>query len=109
VAGRNPRGGVKGQDDRIHEFSEVDYTGGLGKIDKPTLIIHRGDDRIVFDLFRTDGSIASESRARHSDAVGEIQRGMEVVEFATAAPQLSKTGPPQAARFQQSIWPIPAL
>ncbi|QIG99316.1 CoA-acylating methylmalonate-semialdehyde dehydrogenase [Bradyrhizobium sp. 6(2017)] len=26
----------------------------------------------------------------HSDAVGEIQRGMEVVEFATAAPQLLK-------------------
>jgi malonate-semialdehyde dehydrogenase (acetylating) / methylmalonate-semialdehyde dehydrogenase len=32
----------------------------------------------------------SEHGKVHSDAVGEIQRGMEVVEFATAAPQLLK-------------------
>ncbi len=34
--------------------------------------------------------ISAEHGKVHSDAVGEIQRGMEVVEFATAAPQLLK-------------------
>ena len=41
------QGGVKGQYDCIHEFSEIDYTGDLKKIDKPTLIIHGSDDQIV--------------------------------------------------------------
>jgi non-heme chloroperoxidase len=41
------QGGVKGQYDCIHEFSEIDYTDDLRKIDKPTLIIHGGDDQIV--------------------------------------------------------------
>jgi non-heme chloroperoxidase len=41
------QGSVKGQYDCIHEFSEVDYTGDLKKIDKPTLVIHGGDDQIV--------------------------------------------------------------
>ena len=40
-------GGIKGQYDCVHEFSEVDYTDDLKKIDKPTLIIHGGDDQIV--------------------------------------------------------------
>jgi non-heme chloroperoxidase len=40
-------GGIKGQLDCIHEFSEVDYTEDLKKIDKPTLIIHGDDDQIV--------------------------------------------------------------
>jgi non-heme chloroperoxidase len=40
-------GGVKGQYDCIHEFSEVDYTDDLKKIDKPTLVIHGSDDQIV--------------------------------------------------------------
>lgn len=40
-------GGIKGQHDCIHEFSEVDYTDDLKAIDKPTLIIHGGDDQIV--------------------------------------------------------------
>jgi malonate-semialdehyde dehydrogenase (acetylating)/methylmalonate-semialdehyde dehydrogenase len=35
--------------------------------------------------------ITSEHGKVHSDALGEIQRGMEVVEFATAAPTLLKT------------------
>src|SRR6201987_6469094 len=35
-------------------------------------------------------AIVAEHGKVHSDAVGEIQRGMEVVEFATAAPQLLK-------------------
>lgn len=35
-------------------------------------------------------AIVSQHGKVHSDAVGEIQRGMEVVEFATAAPQLLK-------------------
>lgn len=41
------RGGIKGQYDCIHEFSEVDYTSDLTKIDRPTLIIHGDDDQIV--------------------------------------------------------------
>jgi non-heme chloroperoxidase len=41
------QGGIKGQYDCIHEFSAVDYTGDLKKIDKPTLVIHGGDDQIV--------------------------------------------------------------
>ncbi len=40
-------GGLKGQLDCIKEFSEVDYTEDLKKIDKPTLIIHGDDDQIV--------------------------------------------------------------
>ncbi len=40
-------GGVKGLYDCIHEFSEVDYTADLKKIDKPTLVIHGDDDQIV--------------------------------------------------------------
>jgi len=40
-------GGIKGQYDCIHEFSEVDYSDDLKAIDKPTLIIHGGDDQIV--------------------------------------------------------------
>ncbi|MEZ2133182.1 MULTISPECIES: alpha/beta fold hydrolase, partial [unclassified Sinorhizobium] len=40
-------GGAKGLYDCIQEFSEVDYTEDLKKIDKPTLIIHGDDDQIV--------------------------------------------------------------
>jgi len=40
-------GGVKGQYDCIREFSEVDYTEDLKKIDVPTLILHGDDDQIV--------------------------------------------------------------
>ncbi len=40
-------GGLKGLLDCIHEFSEVDYTADLEKIDKPTLIVHGDDDQIV--------------------------------------------------------------
>ncbi|WP_026595950.1 alpha/beta fold hydrolase [Methyloferula stellata] len=40
-------GGLKGQLDCIKEFSEVDYTEDLKKIDKPTLVIHGDDDQIV--------------------------------------------------------------
>lgn len=40
-------GGIKGEYDCIHEFSEVDYTEGLKRIDKPTLFIHGDDDQIV--------------------------------------------------------------
>lgn len=40
-------GGIKGQYDCIHEFSEVDYSDDLKAIDKPTLIIRGGDDQIV--------------------------------------------------------------
>ena len=40
-------GGIKGEYECIHEFSEVDYTNDLKKIDKPTLVIHGSDDQIV--------------------------------------------------------------
>jgi len=40
-------GGLKGQLDCIREFSEVDYTEDLKKIDVPTLVIHGDDDQIV--------------------------------------------------------------
>ncbi|CAN5416119.1 alpha/beta hydrolase [soil metagenome] len=40
-------GGLKGQLDCIREFSEVDYTPDLKKVDVPTLIIHGDDDQIV--------------------------------------------------------------
>jgi non-heme chloroperoxidase len=41
------QGGIKGHYDCIHEFSEVDYTEDLKKIDKPVLFIHGDDDQIV--------------------------------------------------------------
>ncbi|MES5048184.1 alpha/beta hydrolase [Rhizobium nepotum] len=41
------QGGIKGQYDCIREFSEVDYTKDLQRIDRPTLIIHGDDDQIV--------------------------------------------------------------
>ncbi|MDX3932210.1 MAG: alpha/beta hydrolase [Stenotrophomonas sp.] len=40
-------GGVKGQYDCVREFSEVDYSEDLKKIDVPTLVIHGDDDQIV--------------------------------------------------------------
>ncbi len=40
-------GGIKGEYDCVQEFSEVDYTEDLKKIDRPTLIIHGDDDQIV--------------------------------------------------------------
>ena len=41
------QGGIKGQYDCIHEFSEVDYTEDLQKFDRPTLLVHGDDDQIV--------------------------------------------------------------
>ncbi len=40
-------GGIKGQLDCIHEFSEVDYSADLKKIDIPVLVAHGDDDQIV--------------------------------------------------------------
>jgi non-heme chloroperoxidase len=40
-------GGLKGQLDCIHEFSEVDFTEDLKKIDIPVLVCHGDDDQIV--------------------------------------------------------------
>lgn len=40
-------GGIKGLYDCIHEFSEVDYTEDLKRIDVPLLFIHGDDDQIV--------------------------------------------------------------
>jgi len=41
------RGDIKGHYDCIREFSEVDYSADLRKIDRPTLFIHGDDDQIV--------------------------------------------------------------
>ena len=41
------QGGIKGQYDCIHEFSEVDYSNDLRRVDVPTLIVHSTDDQIV--------------------------------------------------------------
>lgn len=41
------QGGIKGQYDCIKQFSEVDFTEDLMKIDVPTLIMHGDDDQIV--------------------------------------------------------------
>jgi non-heme chloroperoxidase len=41
------QGGIKGQYECIREFSEVDYTADLRKVDKPTPVIHGDDDQIV--------------------------------------------------------------
>ena len=40
-------GGLKGHYDCIKQFSEVDYTEDLKKIDVPTLIVHGDDDQVV--------------------------------------------------------------
>ena len=40
-------GSIKGQYECIKQFSEVDYTPDLKKIDVPTLILHGDDDQIV--------------------------------------------------------------
>jgi non-heme chloroperoxidase len=40
-------GGLKGQLDCIREFSEVDYTEDLKRIDIPVLVAHGDDDQIV--------------------------------------------------------------
>jgi non-heme chloroperoxidase len=40
-------GAIKGQYECIKQFSEVDYTEDLKKIDVPTLILHGDDDQIV--------------------------------------------------------------
>ena len=40
-------GGLKGQYDCIKQFSEVDYTEDLKKIDVPTLVVHGDDDQVV--------------------------------------------------------------
>ncbi|WP_349779386.1 alpha/beta hydrolase [Xanthomonas sp. WHRI 7065] len=40
-------GGHKGQYDCIKQFSEVDYTPDLKKIDVPALVVHGDDDQIV--------------------------------------------------------------
>jgi non-heme chloroperoxidase len=40
-------GSIKGEYDCVREFSEVDYTADLLKIDKPLLVIHGDADQIV--------------------------------------------------------------
>ena len=45
--GQGMMGSIVGLHACIHEFSEVDYTADLERIDKPTLVIHGDDDQIV--------------------------------------------------------------
>jgi non-heme chloroperoxidase len=40
-------GSIKGQYECIKQFSEVNYTDDLKKIDIPTLVLHGDDDQIV--------------------------------------------------------------
>jgi non-heme chloroperoxidase len=40
-------GSIKGHYECVKQFSEVDYTEDLKKIDVPTLILHGDDDQIV--------------------------------------------------------------
>ena len=40
-------GGLKGQYDCVHEFSEVDYSEDLKRMTIPTLVLHGSDDQIV--------------------------------------------------------------
>lgn len=40
-------GSIKGQFDCIRQFSEMDYTEDLKKVDVPLLILHGDDDQIV--------------------------------------------------------------
>ncbi len=63
-------GGVKGQYDCIHEFSEVDYTGDLKKIDVPALVVHGDDDQIV--PFDASAKLSSQII---SDAVLKVYAG----------------------------------
>ena len=51
-------GGIKGQYDCIQEFSEVDYTADLKRIDRPTLVIHGDDDQIV--PFAASGALSAQ-------------------------------------------------
>jgi non-heme chloroperoxidase len=41
------QGSIKGQYECVKQFSEVDYTDDLKRIDVPTLILHGDDDQIV--------------------------------------------------------------
>jgi non-heme chloroperoxidase len=45
--GQGMMGSIVGQYACVQEFSEVDYTGDLKKIDVPMLVIHGDDDQIV--------------------------------------------------------------
>jgi len=53
-------------------------------------ILNRFRDLLERDLDRLAGIITSEHGKVFSDAKGEVQRGLEVVEFATGIPQLLK-------------------
>jgi non-heme chloroperoxidase len=41
------QGGLKNELECIKAFSETDFTADLAKFDRPTLILHGGDDQIV--------------------------------------------------------------
>jgi non-heme chloroperoxidase len=80
-------GGIKGLYDCIHEFSEVDYTPDLKKIDKPTLFIHGDDDQIV-----PIGAAALKA--------SKIVKGAELKVYAGAPHGLAQTQP---ERFNNDV------
>ncbi len=80
-------GGIKGLYDCIHEFSEVDYTDDLRKIDRPTLFIHGDDDQIV--------PIAAAAQKAH-----KIVKGSELKVYPGAPHGLAQTMP---ERFNNDV------
>lgn len=80
-------GGIKGIYDCIHEFSEVDYTPDLKKIDRPTLFIHGDDDQIV--------PIAAAAMKAH-----KLVSGSELKIYAGAPHGLAQT---MADRFNNDV------
>jgi non-heme chloroperoxidase len=65
------QGGIKGQYDCIREFSEVDYSDDLRRVDVPTLIVHGTDDQIV----PIDASARASARLVPGAILEEIEGG----------------------------------
>ncbi|MER8579639.1 alpha/beta hydrolase [Mesorhizobium sp. M1423] len=80
-------GGIKAEYDCIREFSEVDYTDDLKKIDTPTLVIHGDADQIV--------PIAAAGLK-----TAKIVKGAELKVYAGAPHGLAET---QADRFNDDV------
>lgn len=69
-------GGVKAHYDCIKAFSETDFTEELKKIDAPTLIVHRDDDKLLknstlkFYPGLPDGMCAADPEQIDADLLG---------------------------------------
>jgi non-heme chloroperoxidase len=80
-------GSIVGQYACVREFSEVDYTDDLKKIDVPTLIIHGDDDQIV--PIGNSGELSS-----------KIVKGAELKVYAGGSHGLAQT---EQARFNADL------